>query len=182
VKSSGVVPFCQLPVLVVDGKLLCQSGSINRYLVSLVPDLVPKDPFEAAKVDSVFETAQELTPINPICNVFKGELFQEKKNDYFLNILPPRLGNINKLIMSSGGPFTCGESPYYCDFAVYHQFDLVREVEPSAFDSFPAVQAFLAAVESLPGVNEYLSTRPDIVDIGTAPMQRAKTSPGLHRK
>eukprot|EP00965_Chrysotila_dentata_P206261 6183451-Pleurochrysis_carterae.AAC.2 len=47
-------PYGGLPVLLVDGKPLAQSGSILRYAASLAK-LVPADPFEAALCDSVAE-------------------------------------------------------------------------------------------------------------------------------
>ena len=36
---------------------------------------------------------------------------------------------------------------------------------------------FMEAVAALPGVSEYLATRPDAVDIGVAPMLRPKAAP-----
>lgn len=178
VKAEGLLPFNQLPALVIDGNILCQSGAINRYCASLVPALIPTTALEAAKADSIHDLAQELTPVNPIVNVFKGEVFQDKKIDFFTNTLPARLTSIERLLKSSGGPFTCGSTPYYCDFAVYHQLDLARLVEPPVFDSFPGVQAFLAAVEYLPGTSDYLTSRPDAVGIGTSPMLRPKGAAG----
>ena len=38
------------------------------------------------------------------------------------------------------------------------------------------LMAFMQAVENLPGVNEYLASRPDCVDIGTAPMLQEKAA------
>ena len=53
-----------------------------RYVAGLAK-LVPDDPLEAARCDSVHEAAQELatapTNVNPIVNVFKGEQFEQKK-------------------------------------------------------------------------------------------------------
>ena len=42
------------------------------------------------------------------------------------------------------------------------------------WQALPKVGAFLTAVEALPGVGEYLAARPECVDIGTAPMLRAR--------
>merc|ERR1712110_117016 len=70
-KTSGKLPWGQLPLLAVDGKLISQSGSINRYLASLVtkPDFIPKDPVKAALADALHETAQDLFRIMPIVNL-----------------------------------------------------------------------------------------------------------------
>ena len=64
---------------------LGQSGSINRYLASLVkkPGFYPSDPAELAYCDMIHETAQDIAMVNPIVNVFKDEMFQQKKAEYF---------------------------------------------------------------------------------------------------
>lgn len=64
-KKAGKLPFGQLPVLEVggdSGKLLGQSGSINRYLASLVqvPGFYPSDPLDLAYCDMIHETAQDI--------------------------------------------------------------------------------------------------------------------------
>jgi glutathione S-transferase len=123
---------------------------------------------------SIFEAAQEICGANAIVNVFKGDAFEAKKADFFASTLPPKLAGLKKYLEASGGPFTTGHVPRYCDFAVYHQFDLCRLLEPSVFDDAPAAGAFMAAVEALPGVAEYLAGRPDCVGISTNPSLQEK--------
>ena len=211
VKASGELPFGQLPVLAVDGQLIGQSGAISRYCASLVPGLVPEDPLQCAMADSVFEAAQELAPVNPIINVYRGETWVEKKQFFFESTLPGKLENIARFIDSSGGPFTCGKqvatkhncTPFssrketqnqnknqatlfddnptlaqvrYCDFAVFHQCDLIRLLEPDHFAAYPSLANLMASVEGLPGVCDYLASRPDAIDIGTKPMLRDKAT------
>ena len=50
------MPYKQIPLLEVDGKRLCQSRTIQRYLAREF-GLVGKTPFDAAKADE-FEDAQ----------------------------------------------------------------------------------------------------------------------------
>lgn len=57
VKFRPDVPFGQLPLLVIDGRILAQSGAIVRYTAGLA-GLIPSDPMLAAHCDSVFEAAQ----------------------------------------------------------------------------------------------------------------------------
>ena len=46
--------------------------------------------------------------------------------------------------------------------------------EPTALDAHDNLKSFVAAVEALPGIAEYLEERPEPVDIGVAPMLRPK--------
>ena len=43
----------------------------------------PSDPAELAYCDMIHETAQDIATVNPIVNVFKGDMFQQKKAEYF---------------------------------------------------------------------------------------------------
>merc|ERR1712106_232283 len=154
------------------GTLVAQSGSINRYLASLVKTqgFYPADPAELAYCDMIHETAQDIAIVNPIVNMFRGEKFQQEKEDYFKNILPSRLKALAKLLSTK--QFFCGSSVTYSDFAVYHQFDLSRLVEPAVFTEFPNIQQWMTRVEKLPGVSDYLARRPDVVEIGVNPHQQ----------
>ena len=64
-KTSGKLPFGQLPKLAIDDKVeFGQSGSINRYLAEIVnktkAEFIPKDPVKAAQADALHDTAQDL--------------------------------------------------------------------------------------------------------------------------
>ena len=76
-KEAGLLPFGQLPLLEVDvdgeKTLLAQSGSINRYLAKLA-NCAPEDPLAAAECDMYHEAALELSPVNPVVNVFRGQM------------------------------------------------------------------------------------------------------------
>ena len=120
----------------------------------------------------IHETAQDIAPINPIVNVFRDEIWQQKKTDYFQNILPPKLTALYKLLGDK--KFFCGDLVTYCDFAVYHQLDLCRLVVTTVFDEYPKINQWMKNVEALAGVKEYLEKRPVPVDIGTKPMLKPR--------
>lgn len=172
VKAAGKLPLGQLPVLEVNGELIAQSGAINRYLASLVPDLIPGDPLKRAKADMVHETAQELAKVNPIVNMFRGEKWVTEKTDFFSNVLPTRLTFLAKALGNQ--QFFCGEKVSYCDFAVYHQLDLCRILEPKVLDTAGGLKGWMERVENLPGVGEYLRNRPEVVGVGENPRLQPK--------
>merc|ERR1712179_663463 len=173
-KTSGKLPWGQLPLLAVDGKLISQSGSINRYLASLVtkPDFIPKDPVKAALADALHETAQDLYRIMPIVNMYKGDQWKQEKEDYFTKTLPNRLPALVKMLGDQS--YFCGDDPTYADFALHTIMDLVRLVEPGVVSQHANIAGWMTRVEQLPGVKEYVESRPDCVDIGVAPKQQKK--------
>mmetsp|Transcript_5444 Transcript_5444/g.7883 ORF Transcript_5444/g.7883 Transcript_5444/m.7883 type:complete len:222 (-) Transcript_5444:57-722(-) len=173
-ETKKKLPFGQLPLLIIDGEPLAQSGSIVRYIASLqtkTNDLKPiGDILLQAKCDSLFEAAQELAIVNPLVNRETGEQFESKKKEY-MKTFPSKLKNLEKQFQ---GPFFLGGEPYYCDFALYHQLDLTRLVEPQSLNKSPRIELFLKAIENLPEVGKYIQSRPDLVGIGTDPKLKPK--------
>ena len=74
-----------------------------RYCAGLA-DLVPTDPIEAAQCDAVFEYSQDLATLNPIVNMFRGDVFAQKKEEYF-STFPKALERLEKLLQ---GPLVQG--------------------------------------------------------------------------
>lgn len=105
--------------------------------------------------------------MNPIVNVYSGEKYEQLKKDYFETTLPRRLGKLVRILGDK--PFFLGDEPYYCDFGVYHQLDLTRLLEPEIFKEMPTIPAWMARVEAVDGVKEYLDSRPACTGIGTNP-------------
>ncbi len=54
------MPFHALPVLEVDGKVLTQSNSINRFVGKLA-GLYPHDPWQASLCDEVMDAIEDIT-------------------------------------------------------------------------------------------------------------------------
>jgi len=59
-RSGMAVPFHQLPVLEIDGKIIGQTGGIAR-LCGKLSNLYPKDNILAAQVDQIIDTATDIT-------------------------------------------------------------------------------------------------------------------------
>ena len=58
--NKQIAPFKQLPILVIDGKIVAQTGAIAR-LCGKLSGLYPKDnDFEAAQIDQIIDAAQDI--------------------------------------------------------------------------------------------------------------------------
>jgi len=53
-------PFGAMPVLEVDGRIVTQSNTINRYVGKLA-DLYPSDPWQAALCDEAMDAVEDIT-------------------------------------------------------------------------------------------------------------------------
>ena len=169
-KTGGKLPFGQLPVLAVDDTLIGQSGSINRYLAALVKNhegFIPSDPVKAAAADALHETARDLWKIMPIVNFWRDDTWKKEKDEFFSSTLP---GKLPALVKTLGAQtWFCGDCVTYADFALYVIMDLVRLVEPGVISAHNNITSWMARVEQLPGVKEYLDNRPLCIGIGVAP-------------
>jgi glutathione S-transferase len=164
-------PFGQVPVLVVDDQVsIDQSGSIQRYL-SRITGTCPSDPLLAARADALCDNAGELFVIsNPVANFFTGERFEAKVGE-FRKSFEPRLQYFSRsLAASPDGPFFLGATPIFCDFTIFHHFQIAELLIPTIFSDHPHVEAFMHAMADLPGVRTYLAERPQLTGVGTAPV------------
>ena len=136
------------------------------------PGFIPKDPVKAALADALHETAQDIYRIMGVVNAFKGDQWIQEKEEYFTKTLPPKLPALIRMLGDQS--FFCGDAPTYADFALHTIMDLVRLVEPGVINQHANLAGWMTRVEQLPGVKEYVESRPDCVDIGVAPKQQKK--------
>ena len=168
VKTS--VAYRQLPMLVVDNNIrICQSGAITRFLAQLT-GLQPEDPLMRGEVDALYETSQEMfMPLNPTINFAVGEKF-ESVNSELLEQIHPRLADFERLLNAKPDiPFFFGETPFYCDFGVFHHVNLALFLDEGLLGAYPRLREFMSTLEGLAGVREYLANRPELVGVGTQP-------------
>ncbi len=169
--AKQMTPFGQVPVLVVDDETsIDQSGAIQRYL-SRLTGTCPADPLLAAQADALCDNAGELFVIsNPVANFFTGERFEAKVEAFKKNFEPRMQHFTRSLNAFPDGPFFFGEQPMFCDFTIFHHFQIAELLVPNIFDSHSDIQSFMAAMAELPGVKQYLASRPSLTAVGTAPV------------
>ena len=133
---------------------------------------MPEGQLLTAKVDGLFESAHDLFyPLNPVINVRWGEAFQTGKAE-LEKILPTKLARFAKQYDRYEGPFFFGDSQYYCDFAAFHHFDMAELLMPDILSAFQGLQRFMEAMRSVPKIQQYLDTRPELLNVGIDPRMR----------
>lgn len=110
-----------------------------RYIADIGGVMPPKeDALAVLRCDMIFNCAEEMGSINPIVNVYRDEVFAEKKAEY-VGGAAKQIACIQKRLEESSGPFFFGVTPYYCDFAWYHIWSNILLVEPSLLDGIPSI-------------------------------------------
>ena len=164
-EKSEWSPTEQMPTLVIesdDGKttLITQSGACMRYLAQLAGgSMWPADPLERAKVDIVFELAQEMFLIQPICNIWSGDMRAEKEKAFFDDAFARRLRFCERTLTDD---FFAGSAPSYGDIQMFHYLDLALLAKPTCLDDAPKTKAFVDKMKALPAIATYLTERPQI--------------------
>ena len=84
-------------------------------------------------------------------------------------------GKLPALVKMLGAQkYFCGDNVSYADFALYNIMDLVRLVEPGVISEHNNITAWMSRVEQLPGVKEFLNSRPSCIGIGVSPKLQPK--------
>jgi len=91
-KGEIDIPFHQLPVLEIDGKVVGQTGAIARYCGKL-SNLYPKDDYLAAKVDQIIDTATDITNLVSPTVREKNEVIKKEMRERLAKKLLPRWFN-----------------------------------------------------------------------------------------
>ena len=88
-RNGMSVPFHQLPVLEIDGKIVGQTGAIARFC-GKQSGLYPKDDLLAAKVDQIIDTATDITNLVSPTVREKNEIIKKDTREKLSNKLLPR--------------------------------------------------------------------------------------------
>jgi len=87
-----------------------------------------------------------------------------------LERLQPRLEDFERLLdVRPKAPFFFGETPFYCDFGVFHHVNLALFLDENLLAPYPHLSEFMSTIEDLAGVSEYLANRPELIGVGTKP-------------
>ena len=158
------MPFQAMPVLEVDGKVITQSNTINRYLGKLA-GLYPKDYWQAALVDEVMDAVEDIS--TKIANTIFLEDESKKKAREALAAGPiPRfLQQIDARLKAGGGEWFVEKRLTVADIKC---FLWVRWLKSGALDHIPAdivdknaplLAKHLERVKSHPKIAAYYAAR-----------------------
>ena len=164
------IPFKQLPILELDdGTQIGQSIAILNYIES-VAGIEIADPVKSAEASSILQSAQELfAPLNPTVNFAVGDDFKSQRLAMRPD-LESRFSDLERYLNKYEGKYFIDDTPRAAEFAMFHHLDLSKKLDPDLLPNFPRLLQFIADVEGITAILEYLQTRPELVNVGVEPI------------
>ncbi|GIL89834.1 hypothetical protein Vretifemale_17538 [Volvox reticuliferus] len=155
------MPFGQVPVLELpDGKMLAQSGAIDRYTAKLA-GLYPEDPLKAARADeAVFLLADFMELFTPTWYLPLEEKIKARqeilagKGKEKLEFMSKLLGNLGE------GGYVAGDKLSFADLAIFAGLSsmisgMYDGVPLTLLDGYPVLKSFRNKIANEPGVKAY---------------------------
>ena len=169
-KKSGKLwkSMDKLPTLEVDGEVIFQSKSIERYLAHRF-DLMGSTPLEAAFIDSVCETIRDFKDGYPKVRGSPAET-ETALQTYFSETLPPLLKGLNNIIQSKQSSdasleetYVIGKKISLADIVIFlflTDFCNYRELTLNAYENCDVLKAIVINVGNLDTIKNWLLIRP----------------------
>ena len=127
-------PFQAMPVLEVDGKVITQSNTINRYLGKLA-GLYPKDDWQAVLADEVMDAVEDITTKIGNTMSLEGEAKKMAREALAAGPVPRFLQQIEARLKAGGGEWFVEKRLTVADIKC---FLWVRWLKSGALDHIPA--------------------------------------------
>eukprot|EP00057_Strongylocentrotus_purpuratus_P027781 XP_011682255.1 PREDICTED: glutathione S-transferase-like [Strongylocentrotus purpuratus] len=160
-KSTGKLPLGQVPILEVDGRLMCQSRAIQRYVAREVGKVLQQHG-ERPTIDDVTETC-ECAYGNAATHGVRSKDPEKKaaiRKEYLEEKGPHRLSYLEKKLQSNPSGYFAGSSLTLADLAVFNILDILNDNMPEVITAYPSLLALKAKVAADEKIAKYLTTRP----------------------
>ena len=162
-RTEGIFPFGQFPVLHVDGKTIAQTGAIARFCGKLSGLYPTENDFYAAKVDEVIDLATDITgKIRPALIEKEPEKKMEMRRELSETVLPHWLGFMETLLEDNGKTgYFVEDSLTVADLAAWRLCNwisggVVDGIPENILDAFLLLNAHQNHISNLPKIAEWL--------------------------
>lgn len=132
-KHRDQMPFRAMPVLEVDGKILTQSNTINRY-VGRLAGLYPKDDWQAAACDEIMDATEDISSRISATITMPDDQKRKTREALVADALPRHLEVLQARLQAAGGEHFADQRLTVADLKV---FMLVRWVRAGVLDHIP---------------------------------------------
>jgi len=158
------MPMGQMPVLDVDGKQLCQSTAIARYLAREC-GLAGKNNWDMARADMIVDGIFDMW--GHLSSVYMPKLQGDKKtaDENWTKLaesnLKSFLATYTRFLQENGGVWFVGDTMTWADIAVAEFMSVLEDCfNENVLASHPQLKSFKEKVFALPKLKEYVTQRP----------------------
>lgn len=172
---GGLIPFGQLPVATIDGKTYAQSSALLRYFgrqANLYPDGIDQLTCDMI-LEALSDIDRKLLPQHhravlkrssgkPLVPLTSPQV-QQVEFHLTTDVLPSDLAHMERILVSSHGPWFCGKQLTICDLACsvlirgLEDGTYVQGIHSSVLDSCPMLIEHARRVAQIPRVRLYYS-------------------------
>ncbi len=161
-KHDGTLPFGQVPILIVDGETIAQTGAIARFCGKL-SGLYPKDDaLAAAKIDQLIDAATDITnKVGPSMRIKDPEAKMAARQKLADATLPQWAGYLENLYQQNEGDFFVGSTLTIADLAIWRLIGWLKSgmldgIPTTLIEPFPGLQAHYQRVETEPKIRQWM--------------------------
>jgi len=154
---SKEMPFGTVPVLYIDGKPLCQSGAIMRYIASKY-GLNGADEKQAAYAEMIVSQLDDVFSKLPWFEP-DPKVKEEKTEAVWKESILPSMQKMEDYFKEKKRDFIVGQKMTYCDIVLMHVLIQAQIDCPQRITTLPTLCALRDRVKEVEGVKEYLATR-----------------------
>ena len=163
-RNGMTVPFHQLPVLEINGKIIGQTAGIARFCGKL-SDLYPEDNILAAQVDQIMDTATDITNLISPTVGEKDEKIKKNMRERLTRKLLPRWLNYLEQILNENTDAICfvDNKLSIADIAIWRLLGWMKSgmldgIPLNICEPYPKLDNIYNRVHKHPKVQEWMLT------------------------
>lgn len=156
-RSMNKVPFLE-----VDGQVICQSKSIERYL-GRSQGMMGSNELEGAMVDSICEVVRDVKDMYQGVRRLPEEDKKEGMVKWFAETMPNKLSDLEHILGDVNG-YSVGNSTSLSDillFSLLTQFFDDKESAKQSLTLNSKLRSIVMRIESHPNILSWLESRPE---------------------
>lgn len=161
-KADGTLPFGQVPILMVDGETIAQTGAIARFCGKLSGLYPTDDALSAAKIDQFIDACTDVTGrVGLTMGIQDPEEKMAARAALAADTLPKWLGYLEALSPPETGGFFVGDSLTIADVAVWRLMGwltggILDGVPATVVDPFPRLKAHAERTGAEPRIRAWM--------------------------
>lgn len=160
-EMKPTTPYGVLPILEIDGKKLCQTNTINRYLAKQF-GLCGNNDWESAQCDEIGDFISEMFCVlqKILMNAKTEEAKKEAKDLLDNEYIKKLMAKMAQRLKDNGTGWLVSDNITWIDMEIAERIDFARGFCPGSLDKYPELLEFAAKVNTHPKLKNYIDNRP----------------------